>query len=146
MRLFVCCCWCDCHSVPLLFSGNRTVCDFNCSLFLSFLTVPLFKTLVSLCSFVDSCLVYVDWQIFWPKRVFRAVCLFCLFPLDFLSEDYWVSSRTMPNGSVGVFNGLLSLASVCYSVTVEKKKSIAFFSCFCPNAPHNASWSYSRPQ
>lgn len=98
--------------------------------FFSFSTVHYFKTLISLCCCVASCLVYVDWQIFWPNRVFRAVCLFCLFPLDFLSEDYWVSSRTMPNGSVGVFNGLLSLASVCYSVTVGKKNQWLFFSVF----------------
>lgn len=56
------------------------------------------------------------------------VCLFvCLFPLDFYSEEYWVSSRTMPYGSVGVFNGLLSLASVYYSVTVEKSMFILIF-------------------
>lgn len=33
----------------------------------------------------------------------------------------------MPNGSVGVFNGLLSLACVCYSVTVEKSMFLVFF-------------------
>lgn len=121
MMLFVCCCWCDCNMVPLLFRGKQDSLRLVTLFFFSFLTVHHFKTLISLCWFVDSCLVYVDWQIFWPNRVFRAVCLFCLFPLDVLSEDYWVSSRTMPNGSVGVFNGLLSLASVCDSVTVGKK-------------------------
>lgn len=49
------------------------------------------------------------------------VCLFAaLFPLNFLREEYWVSSRTMPNGSVGVFNGLLSLAGACGLLDVEK--------------------------
>lgn len=47
------------------------------------------------------------------------VCLFI--PTWFFSAEYWVSSRTMPNGSVGVFNSLLCLACVCCSVL---KKSI----------------------
>lgn len=90
---------------------------------------PFFQPFISsshssvFCSFVDSRLLYVDWQIFWPNRVFRAVCLFCLFLLDFLSEDDRLSSRTMPSGSAGVFNGALSLASVCYSVTAEKNNN-----------------------
>lgn len=62
------------------------------------------------------------------KIQFSSSLFICLFPLDFLSEECWVSSRTMPNGSVGVFNGLLSLACVCYSVTVEKSMFLVFFS------------------
>lgn len=67
----------------------------------------------------------------WAKYsfFFRAACLFVYSHLIFLSEEYWVSSRTMPNGAVGVFNGLLSLAGVCYSVTVEKSM-LLFFSVF----------------
>lgn len=82
----------------------------------------------------------------WAKYsfFFRAACLFVYSHLIFLSEEYWVSSRTMPNGSVGVFNGLLSLAGVCYSVTVEK--SMLLFFCFSPNVPYYASRSFSRPQ
>lgn len=101
------------------------------------------------CSFVDSRLLYVDWQIFWPNRVFRAVCLFV-----YSCWISWVKTIGFPVEQCQTALREFLMARwvwLRFAIQLLLKKIIIngfvclFFS-FCPNAPHNASWSSSRPQ
>lgn len=132
---------------------NRTVCNLNCSVydnffFVFFPSVHLFKPLISpwiYRSVVDSCLVYVDCQIFWPNRVLEQfVCfvysrwIFSVKTIGFLVEQCQMA--------LWVFLMAYWVWLVFAIQLLLKKNQCGFFFCFSPNAPHNALWSYSQPQ